>query len=209
MSLLLLILVPPFFLLAPLFTTSIKQVVGADPSRACSSSQFACHDGTQCIPKSKVCNGDYKDGCADYSHTSAAQCNDCTDEHLFKCERHGKEVCNANKYKCDGIKHCDDRTDEIAAYCHNCTSNDLFKCRKDGKEFCRANKYKCDGHVNCDGAADELISTCGNCTSNQFACHDGKFCIPKSKMCNGRRSCADFSHTSAAQCDDCAGEDLF
>ena len=38
----------------------------------CSSEEFACHDGTRCIPKSKVCNGYIE--CTDGSDTSAAQC---------------------------------------------------------------------------------------------------------------------------------------
>ena len=41
-------------------------------SQNCSSDQFACLDGSKCIAKTLVCNGE--GGCADNSHTSADQC---------------------------------------------------------------------------------------------------------------------------------------
>ena len=176
-------------------------------SPPCSSDQFACHDGTQCIPKTMMCNG--KGGCADRSHTSAAQCNECAGEHLFKCQRVGKEVCFADEFKCNGIVDCDDAADEIASHCNDCADDHLFKCEHKGKEICRANKFKCDGRAHCDDAADEQIANCGNCTSDQFACHDGTQCIPKAWFCNGHTDCADYSDATVVQCNDCADENFF
>ena len=77
----------------------------------CRHDQFACDDGVSCIPKSELCNG--YGGCKDLSHTTPSQCNNCADDHLFKCKRGGVDVCLNSKFKCDGVPHCSDYGDEL------------------------------------------------------------------------------------------------
>ena len=54
-------------------------------SQSCSPDQFACHDGSKCIPKSDMCNGYCH--CPDHSHNFATQCNNCVADHLFLCKK--------------------------------------------------------------------------------------------------------------------------
>ena len=157
----------------------------------CTSDQFVCHDGTQVIPKSKLCNGKGggRGSCADGSHISAAQCSDCAGEHLFKCQRAGKEVCLANKFKCDGINHCDGAADELIANCGNCTS-DQFACH-DGTQ-CIPKAWFCNGHTDCADYSDATVVQCNDCADeNFFKCQkDGKYvCLANELKCDGAWHC--------------------
>ena len=111
----------PLFLLSLLLLLSfcIQLVLVDKPSSlSCKQNQFACLDGSKCIPKSKVCNG--YGGCPDYSHIFPSQCDNCTADHLFSCQRGGVNICLNKKFKCDGISHCggaDELLSECASSC--------------------------------------------------------------------------------------------
>ena len=170
------------------------------------SDQFACTDGSGCIPKSKICNG-FRD-CQDYSHNFAAMCNNCTDDHLFKCEKNDESVCMHVQYKCNGIKSCNDLADELASECNNCNSDELFKCKKNGVDICLHVKYRCDGVKQCDDLDDELVTACEQCENNpsMFTCTSfgQNVCLSKDRyQCDGRYDCDDGSDEFPSVCDNC------
>ena len=66
-------------------------------SLPCSSDQFACADGSKCIPMLELCNG--YDTCADMSHNSYSQCDNCAADHLFRCKVSGIDVCLNTEFK--------------------------------------------------------------------------------------------------------------
>ena len=184
-----------------------------DGTRYCSSDQFACHDGAQCIPNYKLCDGFPWDGCADYSHSNPAQCNDCAGKpgiggHFFKCQLNGKEVCTADLVKCDGIAQCSDMTDELLTECGPECSGARFECRKGGRQVClEKDFYFCDGEPQCDDGTDEDPSACDLCKKpGLFTCRDGSQCIKSEWRCDGRPNCADGSDEADSECGVCAQE---
>ena len=82
---------------------------------SCPSDQFACADGSKCIPKSNLCTG--YTYCKDNSDNFPSQCDNCAADHLFMCKKSGVNVCLNAKFKCDGERHCD--TDELVSECDN------------------------------------------------------------------------------------------
>ena len=181
-------------------------LVEAESSLSCFSDQFACHDQSNCIPKAWVCLG--HGGCADDSHNIAAKCDDCADKDLFKCQIDGKEVCNANKLKCDGIVHCHDQTDELVTECGPECSGTKFECRRRGRQVClNKDRYLCDGIPHCDDASDEDPSACDMCNKpGLFMCRDGSRCIKSEERCDGVPQCADGSDEADSECGVCAQE---
>ena len=166
---------------------------------SCPSHQFACEDGSKCIPKSKLCNG--HSTCQDLSHNFPSQCDNCAAEHLFKCKTSGVDVCTTTKFKCDGEHECDDLADELVSECDNCVSDpSKFTCRARGQMVCLSkDRYQCDSFLNCDDGSDEDPSECDNCNRpGRVICRDGSKCFYTKYACNGltRGSCADGSDES-------------
>ena len=186
---------------------------GSDESESlcippCSTDMFSCADGSKCIPKSILCNG-YKDiGCYDNSHNFASICDDCSADHLFKCEMLGHEVCVHDRYKCDGKYDCTDFSDEFVSGCPNCEYDpSKFTCKAKGQFVCWSNQYQCDGEVpDCDDGSDEDPSTCNNCSQPHLSmCRDGSTCFFSSRLCDGHIQCNDGSDESDeySHCDHC------
>ena len=136
---------PLFLLSLSLLLSFCIQLVLVDkpPSLSCKENQFACQDGSKCIPKSKVCNG-YGDGCPDDSHNFASQCDNCTADHLFSCKSDGVNICLNVKFQCDGFSHCDDGADELLSVCGPCTENQ-FACQDGSK--CIPKEWVCNGYT--------------------------------------------------------------
>ena len=157
---------------------------GADELLSCSSEEFDCLDGSNCIPKSDTCNGEVIGTCNDYSHTIADQCNNCTDDHLFLCQRKGVNYCLNVKYQCveSLVQQCEGGADMFLSKCGYSSppcSADQFACL-DG-EKCVPKNTLCDFYTDCDDDSDELASQCNDCSSNEFfKCQkDGKeLCRP-------------------------------
>ena len=115
-----------------------KKRTGAESPVSCSSDEFACYDGTKCIPKSKVCQGELDDPkCDDLSHISAAQCNNCASDHLFLCQINGIRVCFNTKHQC---------WSELVSMCKG--ANELLSaCRVSPR--CSSNQFACHDGSKC------------------------------------------------------------
>ena len=160
-------------LLAPLkflFTISIlsiyveavqlKDATATSLSLSCPLDQFACEDGSKCIPNSDLCNS-YQD-CDDASDQSASLCLSPCSTDLFAC---------AHGFRCI--------SDESASLCSPPCSTDMFAC-EDGLK-CISKSYLCDNNDDCEDKSDESASICTPpCSSDLFACADGSKCIQKS-----------------------------
>ena len=191
--------------LAPLqfiFTTSILSISlrVAQLSPSCTSDQFACADGSKCISKAYLCSG-FKNGCSDRSHNFPSHCDNCSAEHLFRCQLSGVDFCLNAHFRCDGKKHCTSAADELVSetVCPNCDADpSLFSCRSHGHLVCLAKqRYQCDGKFDCDDGSDELPSVCDNCTRPGLSlCRDGSRCIKTSYLCDFDVNCADGSDES-------------
>ena len=182
-----------------------------ESSNGCPPGTFACHDDkSRCIPQSWICDG-FDDGCADLSNILASQCNNCTADHLFKCQLYGGSFCVNEQHKCDGILDCLDFADELQSVCDNCTADHLFKCENSGKTICLNENQKCNGIPHCDDLADELASQCDNCTADHlFKCENsGKtICLNKNQKCNGIPQCDDLADELASECENCEANNL-
>jgi len=166
---------------------------------------FACKDGSRCISESWACDG-YEGGCADKSNMFASQCNDCADDHLFKCQQGELSLCINEQYKCDGIVHCDNAVDELMSECGNCSST-KFVCKWGGQDVCLDKQYQCDGVVLCEGASDELLSVCGNCSDEtKFTCNflGQDTCLNKADyQCDGIAVCEGGIDERLSVCGNC------
>ena len=176
-------------------------------SLSCPSDQFACKDGSGCIPNLAVCLG--HKFCDDGSDESESLCLPPCSTDMFACADGSKCIPRSNL--CNGFANCGDFSHTWPFQCDNCAADHLFKCQlKNLFSICLNVHYKCDGIIHCGGdSADEKPSECGGCRSDQFTCADDSFCIQKSELCNGERSCLDFSHSLSSQCDSCAADHLF
>ena len=146
---------------------------------SCPSDQFACADGSKCIPKSNLCTG--YTYCKDNSDNFPSQCDNCAADHLFMCKRSGIDVCMNAKYKCDGVYHCtDDLADELVSECDNCVSDpSKFTCRAKGKMVCLSKEiFQRTGRYICEDGSDQDPSHCDNCNRPDRAmCRDGSKCV--------------------------------
>ena len=178
-------------------TIENKKSVQTSLSLSCSPGKFACADGSQCIRKSKLCNG--RKTCDDLSDELASQCDNCAADHLFRCEHSGVDVCLNLDNKCDGKKSCTDIADERVTVCPNCVDDpSKFTCTARGHKVClRKDAHKCDGKVDCDDGNDESPSVCDSCSKPGIAlCRDGSRCVKASYLCNGEIDCSDGSDES-------------
>ena len=158
---------------------------------SCPSDQFACADGSKCIPKSKLCNG-YGD-CDNLGDELVSECDNCADSSKFTCRARGQMVClSKDRYQCNGIyETCDDGSDEDPSVCDNCNRPDRAMCRDGSK--CFKTKYACNGHAeNCADGSDEsdTWSNCTHCTKKGWVPCPG-FPDICAKLCDGKATCPD------------------
>ena len=129
--------------------------------RTCFSNEFACLDGSKCIPRSWVCDG--LPHCDDYSDEFHSQCNNCAADDLFLCKYNGVNICLNAKYQCDGLWHCEGVADELLSLCGvngKCPA-DRFQCRYFGLDTCLSKeRHQCNGEPSCDDGSDEAASIC-------------------------------------------------
>ena len=155
---------------------------------SCPSDQFACKDGSGCIPYWAVCSGSGA-GCKDLSHTLASQCNNCTADHLFKCKMGGVDMCLHTNFICDGAHHCMDGSDESESLCSPPCSTGMFACAN-GLQ-CIPRSALCNGFGNCGDLSHTRPFQCDNCAADHlFKCQ-----ISGVDVClNARFKCDGFGH---------------
>ncbi|XP_062138201.1 putative vitellogenin receptor isoform X1 [Drosophila sulfurigaster albostrigata] len=156
----------------------------------CAIDEFTCHNGEQCLEKSKRCNGQKEcsdgsdeDHCAQFDRTKL--CHD----HQHACDN-GK--CVDYSLMCDGTDDCGDNSDELAASCARpakCGVG-MFQCSSGS---CIASGWECDGKIDCSDASDEH-DKCGKreCPENMHRCLLGQ-CIDRQLVCDGHNDCGDRS----------------
>ena len=191
--------------------SSIRSLTSLPP---CKSDQFACADGTKCIPESYRCD-DYVD-CNDGSDQSESLCTPPCSADMFPCA--DQSQCIPRSKVCSGyVDGCRDLSHTLASQCDNCAADHLFKCQISRFDICLnvAQLLRCDGLVHCDNLGDELVSECPNCVNDpsMFKCKiiGGEVCLKKSQyQCNGYPLvCDGYSSNLPTQCDDCAADHLF
>ena len=158
-------------------------------SLSCPSDQFACKDGSGCIPYWAVCSGSGGGGCKDLSHTLASQCNNCTADHLFKCKMGGVDICLHTDFICDRTQHCMDGSDESESLCSPPCSTGMFACAN-GLQ-CIPRSALCNGFGNCGDLSHTRPFQCDNCAADHlFKCQ-----ISGVDVClNARFKCDGFDH---------------
>ncbi|XP_064652551.1 uncharacterized protein LOC135503121 isoform X2 [Lineus longissimus] len=176
----------------------------------CTSSQFSCKNGRQCIAQSSVCN--HRFDCWDRSDETDCKCEDnefkCGDglcipksslcDAKFDCNDNSDElnctckstqfkcnnsICIASEDKCNSMDECGDNSDEIG-----CPCLDRQKKCPDGR--CIQEEWFCDGYNDCSDGFDE--KGCGTCSADQFQCRDYS-CLPLESRCDGVSDCLDHS----------------
>ena len=149
---------------------------------SCPSDQFACADGSRCIPNSYLCDGDHD--CEDASDESHSHCLPPCSSDMFACEDGSKCIPKTNL--CNGYNTCDDNSNIFPSHCDNCAADHLFRSLWNGVDVCLNIEFKCNG------------------SSNQFECLDKLYCVPKSYLCDDYDHCQDGSDENAVQCFQCA-----
>ncbi|XP_036143216.1 modular serine protease [Monomorium pharaonis] len=108
-----------------------------------------------------------------------------------------------------GYRDCLDGSDENTTICREyvCPEH-TFRCSYGG---CVHQEVICDGVKDCVDGTDEDSSTCATadcedqecsrCRGEEFACENGRQCLPTAKVCDGTRHCADASDETAELCE--------
>ncbi|KAH8384977.1 hypothetical protein KR093_003920, partial [Drosophila rubida] len=156
----------------------------------CAIDEFTCHDGEQCLSKSKRCNG-HKD-CNDNSdeeHCSQFDRTKLCHVHQHACDN-GK--CVDYSLLCDGTDDCGDNSDELTVSCAlpaKCGAG-MFQCSSGS---CIASGWECDGKIDCSDASDEH-EKCGarQCPKHMHRCLLGQ-CVDRQLVCDGHNDCGDRS----------------
>ncbi len=163
--------------------------------RACSDSEWDCHDGKRCIKKQYVCDNTIH--CSDGSDEKPEVCA------IWQCSA-GRWKCLDNLWcissskVCDERSDCKDGSDETDEACSNCPEG-FWKC---GSGECITADKVCDDPgiwTDCDDESDEDPAMCAhwNCTDNFWKCDNGVQCLHMQFVCNwdnwNHPSCSDDS----------------
>ena len=135
---------------------------------------------------------------------SPSQCNNCSDDHLFKCQIDSFDVCIDISWICDGGKNCDDESDESSSLCSPPCSTDTFACEDGSKCIPKANF--CNGLSGCDDFSHNFPSQCGNCSADHlFRCQRSgvDVCMNVWFKCDGEKHCDDWSDEIVSECPNC------
>ncbi|CAH1796241.1 unnamed protein product [Owenia fusiformis] len=161
----------------------------------CSPTQFACFNGSQCIPLTWKC--DHDGDCSDRSDELNCPYNSCQPEQ-FRCEDSGR--CLPSRWKCDHDNDCADGSDERGCdHVYPTCNVNQFTCNN---SRCIPQRWLCDGDDDCHDFSDEMncnISTTPTaapqtCAANQFTCkHSRRTCVPIAWKCDGDSDCDDGS----------------
>ena len=145
-------------------TVSVCPDCAADPSKLickesgkdmCKSKAewFACLDGSKCISRSDLCDGDAD--CNDASDETESACQECAaDPSKFICKHYGKDICKSKAdwfacsngvqcirrlWLCDGGADCADASDETESACQECAADtSKIICTESGKDRCKS-----------------------------------------------------------------------
>ena len=201
------------------FTTSIltiqlvelkdaKSSLNTSLSPPCPANHFACADGSACIPKSELCNGygiwSGKRFCNDGSHNFPSQCDSCSADHLFRCQKNGVDVCVTKSWICDGYANCDDGSDEATSLCLPPCSADTFACL-DGTR-CISKSNLCNGYPSCEDNSNNFASQCDYCSAGHlFRCQRSgvDVCLNVLVKCDGQKHCDDYADELMTGCPNC------
>ncbi len=163
----------------------------------CGSHQFACLDGSQCIPDTFQCDttADCPDGSDEGEHCGSSECGE-----KFRCSTSGR--CISQKWICDGDFDCIDGEDEKNCTSSNVCPDDQFACLN---RQCIDIQFFCDGNMECTDGTDEYegcnpsIMALAKCDQSEFECENRR-CIPKDEMCNLNDDCGDNSDEDPIRC---------
>ncbi|KAL6260239.1 hypothetical protein P5V15_007772 [Pogonomyrmex californicus] len=174
----------------------------------CPTYMYRCNYGA-CVSRTARCNG-------------LTDCVDASDE--ISCDRDANEACSDKDFQCsatvyqecipfaevcNGYKDCSDGSDENATICReNICPENTFRCSYGG---CVHQEVVCDGVKDCIDGTDEDSNTCtaADCEDeeclqykcrDEFACENGRRCLPMAKTCDGIRHCADASDENEKLC---------
>nr|ADE34166.1 vitellogenin receptor [Nilaparvata lugens] len=164
----------------------------------CLPGQFACLDGSRCIPDALLCN--WHADCDDHSDETLG-CDSSRAPEDGRAQPNIPEVCEfrcstsnecvSEAQRCDLQPDCSDGSDELGCDAHLCDKTAQFRCRSGA---CIAAELECNGEMDCRDASDEHAK-CNHvrtCSPNQITCNNGQ-CIDKELKCNGRNDCDDAS----------------
>ncbi|BFZ13664.1 hypothetical protein BsWGS_16703 [Bradybaena similaris] len=171
----------------------------------CSSWQFDCGNGEECIYDAWRCDGDSdckngtdEIGCdlgttSTWHTTGTPHCPIIS----FRCTN---GYCVGWADVCNGVNDCGDSSDEDDCGYHYSTTSTpqavnttghaqwcdygQFFCPRDHR--CLPRSMKCDGHEDCPDGTDE--ENCASCNEAQYQCIHGK-CIWKAWVCDGEPDC--------------------
>ncbi|XP_071941661.1 low-density lipoprotein receptor-related protein 1-like isoform X2 [Antedon mediterranea] len=145
------------------------QATGNEDVVVCQVYEFACKNGSECIPSEWRCDRDFD--CKDSSDEQ--DCGEyCDPEISFKCINASR--CVPHGWVCDGIDDCGDNSDEQGEECES------------PFESCSRNEYQCPGsndcipiHLLCNSEID-----CGDRSD------EGSHCVSQVQKC-AEKGCSD------------------